>query len=119
MILADTCVWVDHIRKADPRLSLLLANDQLLGHPFVTGEVACGSLARRSLTLTLLAELPSAVLAHDDEAMELMARQGLMGIGIGYIDVHLLAATLLTHGATLWTRDKRLAAAATRLGVAA
>lgn len=90
----------------------------VLSHPFVTGELACGELRERRQFLDLLSDLPSPTIATDEEALRLIERHQLMGKGIGYIDVHLLAAVLLTESATLWTRDKRLASIAAQLGVA-
>ncbi len=81
-------------------------------HPFVVGELACGSLRNRSALLTLLQDLPFATTATDIEALAFIERRSLHGKGIGYVDVHLLASVALTYGAALWTRDKRLRAAA-------
>jgi predicted nucleic acid-binding protein len=117
VILVDSSVWVDHLRAADAELGRLLDRGLALGHAFVRGELACGNLRRRKEILTLLAGLPQAVLAEDDEVLALIEGHRLMGRGIGYVDAHLLAATLLTAGARLWTRDLRLAEIAARLGV--
>ncbi len=87
-------------------------------HPFVIGEIACGSLADRSSILELLQDLPTAVVADSDEVLGFIKRLGLHGKGIGYVDVHLLASVKLTEGAKLWTLDKRLRAAASDLGCA-
>ena len=116
MILVDTSVWVDHLRRADAALADLLERGQVLMHPFVVGEIACGSLASRHPTLALLQELPPAEVAEADEVLGFIAQRRLHGKGIGYIDVHLLASTALTAGARLWTRDKRLRAVAEELG---
>ena len=118
MILVDTSVWVDHLRAGDARLAALLDQAAVLAHPFVVGEIACGSLADRAAVLELLAHLPMAVMAETDEVLGFIERQRLYGKGISYIDAHLLASVALTHGARLWTRDKRLAAAADELGCA-
>lgn len=117
MILVDTSVWIDHFRHADPTLSQLLSQLQILSHPFVIGELALGSLRQRDMILEALRGLPSALVARDDEVHAFIDQHSLFGIGIGYIDAHLLAATLLTPGAQFWTRDKRLRNAALRLGV--
>ena len=85
-------------------------------HPFVVGEIACGSLNDRSSILELLRDLPAAVVAEGEEVLGFIERHGLHGKGIGYVDVHLLASALLTKKASLWTRDKRLQAAAAQLG---
>ncbi len=116
MILVDTSVWVDHLRRGDAQLSELLERATVVMHPFVVGEIACGSLANRANVLELLADLPMAVVAEADEVLEFIERHRLHGKGIGYVDVHLLASTALTRGASLWSRDQRLASAANALG---
>lgn len=118
MILADTSVWVDHLRRGDSRLVELLESASVLMHPFIVGEIACGSLADRRTVLELLQDLPAAAVAESGEVLSFVERHRLWGKGIGYVDVHLLAAVALTNGATLWTRDKRLRAAAQSLGCA-
>jgi predicted nucleic acid-binding protein len=118
VILVDTSVWVDHLRTGDRVLGQLLDSGGVLGHRFVTGELALGNLRERDLVLSALRELPQATVASDDEVLHFIDRQALFGLGIGYVDAHLLAAVLLTLGAKLWTRDKRLQAAATQLGLA-
>jgi hypothetical protein len=117
VILVDTSVWIDHLRTGDLVLGGLLDRAAVLGHVFVRGELACGNLRRRDEILALLADLPQALVATDAEVLELIERHRLMGRGIGYVDAHLLAATLLTGGASLWTRDLRLAEMAHELGV--
>jgi predicted nucleic acid-binding protein len=107
LILVDTSVWVDHLRRGDAQLVDLLNANSVLMHPFVVGEIACGSLADRALTLDLLLSLPAALVAEPDEALIYLDQHGLHGKGIGYVDVHLLASTAIS-GAKLWTRDKRL-----------
>ena len=116
MILVDTSVWVDHLRSGDPGLVALLERAAVLMHPFVTGEIACGSLRDRKSLLELLHDLPEAVVATDDEAMQFIERHRLYGKGIGYVDVHLLASVALTGGATIWTRDRKLRQTAAALG---
>lgn len=119
MILIDTSVWVDHLRAGDQAVAAELGRGRVLMHPFVLGEIACGKLTKkRSEVLRLLAELPEAPSATDAEAMTFIDRHALMGRGIGYIDVHLLAAVALAGKARLWTRDKRLAAIAADLHLA-
>ena len=117
MILVDTSVWTPHLRTGHPVLAWLLDRAAVLGHVLVRGELACGNLRRRDEILALLADLPQAVVATDDEVLELIERHRLMGRGIGHVDAHLLAATLLTGGASLWMRDLRLAEMAHELGV--
>lgn len=119
MILVDTSIWIDHLRQGDAMLADLLQTGQVLGHAFVIGEIALGSLNRRQDILTALQGLPQAAQARDDEVLHFIAQQDLAGLGIGYVDAHLLAATRLMPGTRLWTRDKRLHGAANRLGVAA
>jgi predicted nucleic acid-binding protein len=116
MILVDTSVWVDHLNTTDELLAKLLAQQRVLMHSFVLGEIACGNLRSRPKLLQLLQDLPAAVIAENNEVMAYMERHSLFGKGIGFVDVHLLAAVALNAGATLWTRDKRLLLAAQSLG---
>lgn len=109
MILVDTSVWVDHLRDGVGALVIALEQGTVLAHPFVLGELACGNLKNRSEVLRLLAELPRAPVATDVEALNFIESRALMGRGIGYIDVHLLASVVLDGSARLWTRDKHLA----------
>jgi len=108
VILLDTSVWIDHLRQGDAQVVSVLQSGLVLTHPFVIGELACGQLKSRTEVLGLLAALPQARVAQDQEVLFFIERHGLMGRGIGYIDAHLLAATALTEDARLWTRDKRL-----------
>lgn len=112
MILVDTSVWIDHLRKREPALVAALHAGQVLMHPLILGEVACGNLKRRAEVLALMRDLPHAPMATDAEALDFIDRRKLMGQGIGYIDVHLLASVVLSGTARLWTRDKRLAVVA-------
>lgn len=107
MILADTSVWVDHLRKTDRELSKLLDRGAVLCHPFVIGELACGNMKNRKEILALLAALPKAETASHEEALHLVTDRKLCGKGIGWIDVHLLASALLSN-CTFWTKDKAL-----------
>jgi len=118
LILVDTSVWVDHLRGGDAQLADLLERTKVVMHPFVAGEIACGSLADRAPILELLQDLPAATVAEAVEVLGFIERHVLHGKGIGYVDVHLLASVALTDGAQLWTRDKRLLAAAQTLGCA-
>lgn len=118
MILVDTSVWVDHLRAGDATLAALLEQGQVLMHPFVVGELACGNLRQRADLLGHLRRLPRGAVADDEEVLHVIERHALMGRGIGYVDAHLLAATLLTAPAKLWTRDRRLRAVADSLGLA-
>lgn len=108
MILVDTSVWIDHLRVGDSALINLLNASQVLVHPFIIGELACGNLKHRTAVLTLLQDLPAAPMASDDEVLFFIETHRLMGRGIGYVDAHLLSAVSLVDAARLWTRDKRL-----------
>lgn len=118
MVLVDTSVWIDHLRSKEPLLVNFLENNQVLGHPFVRGELALGSLPQRHNILALLGNLPQASLAFADEINPFIETHTLFGLGIGLIDVHLLASTQLGVNAKLWTRDKRLLAVAIRFNLA-
>ena len=118
MIVVDSSVWIDHLRRANGELARLLGVGGVLCHPFVIGELACGYLRHRQSFLAELAVLPVAPQARHAEALEFVERHALAGRGIGWADVHLLVATALAQPAKLWTRDKRLAAAAAALGLA-
>ena len=127
MILVDTSVWVDHLRVGDEALSRLhegqsgfpeRTKGQVFVHPFVIGELALGNLKNREVLMGLLQELPRTPIASDDEVLRFIDHYALFGTGIGYIDAHLLAATKLAAGSVLWTRDKRLQAVGSRLGLA-
>ncbi len=116
MILVDTSVWVNHFRQGNPRLSQALADGDILLHPFVIGEIACGNLRSRLKVLNDLERLPSAVAAHHQEVLGFLDQHHLFGEGITWIDAHLLASALLSN-CRLWTLDTRLLAAASRLHV--
>lgn len=118
MILVDTSVWVDHLRRGDPGLVDLLERSIVIMHPFVVGEIACGSLHDREAMLELLQDLPAAAVADGDELLRFIESHVLHGKGIGYVDVHLLASVALTEGAKIWTRDKKLRLVAQRMGCA-
>jgi predicted nucleic acid-binding protein len=118
VILVDTSVWVEHLRRGSVALAGELEAGQVLTHPFVIGELACGTLINRREVLGLLARLPSAPTATNTEALDFLEERGLMGRGIGFIDVHLLASAMLAAPARLWTSDRRLAAIASELNVA-
>lgn len=117
MILVDTSVWIGHLRGTEPDLAGVLEAGRVLMHPFVLGELACGNLRNRRQVLGLLAALPASPVATDDEALQYIERRELNGRGIGYVDVHLLAAVALAGTATLWTRDARLRAVASELSL--
>ena len=119
MILIDTSVWVDHLRAGNSMLAELLERGAALTHPFVIGELALGNLRQRELILRMLSRLPGASVATDAEVLRFVERHALFGRGVGYVDVHLLAAVRLTAGSQLWTFDKRLNDVAVQLGLAA
>jgi predicted nucleic acid-binding protein len=115
-VLVDTSVWVNHLRKSDDHLAHLLNKGWVWCHPFVIGELACGNLKNRSEILNALKELSSAPVIEFDEYMQFIDQNRLHGVGIGFVDVHLLASALLAD-ATLWTVDKRLKKVALDLGI--
>jgi predicted nucleic acid-binding protein len=117
MILADTSVWVDHLRSGDSQLADELNRSNILMHPFISGELALGSLTQRERILTEIDSLPTARVARIEEVRLLIEQRSLFSRGIGYIDAHLIASVLLTPHGQLWTRDKRLRAVAESLGV--
>jgi predicted nucleic acid-binding protein len=116
MVLVDTSVWVDHFRSSDKALTNLLSENLVLMHPKIAGELACGNLANRQTTLSLLDSLPKVIVATDFEASHFIESMRLYGLGIGFVDVHLLAACRLT-GCLLWTRDRALGAVADKFGL--
>jgi predicted nucleic acid-binding protein len=117
VILVDTSIWIDHLRLGDDVLIVLLNSGAVLGHPWVVGELALGSLTHRDEVIGLLAGLPRALVASDSEVMSLIEKENLSGTGIGYVDAQLLAAARLTPDTRLWTRDKRLSTVADRLRI--
>jgi hypothetical protein len=117
VILVDTSVWVDHLRADEADLAAALTAGHVLGHPLVTAEIALGSLRDRATVLGLLDQLPPAPVASLREVRLLIEAERLFGRGIGLIDAALLAACRLAPGTRLWTRDRRLAAAAGGAGV--
>ena len=118
MILVDTSVWIDHLRTGDKRLIALLDSSQVLAHPFVIGELACGNLRKRNDVLKLFHNLPQAPVASHEEALHFIEGNKLMGQGVGYIDTHLLASAALADSALIWTRDQRLQKIAGKLKLA-
>ena len=119
MILVDTSVWIDHLKTGIGLLGAALEEGEVLTHPYVIGELACGNMRNRAEIMHFLERLPLAREATHQEVIAMIERRKLMGAGLGYADAHLLAATALTPSATLWTRDKRLAAVAKKLGLTA
>ena len=121
MILADTSVWIDHLRlpQGHEKLADLLDRSQIVMHPFIIGELALSHLKPRDQILGDLGDLPQTILATEAEVLRFIERHVLFGTGIAYIDAHLLTAAVLTPGTRIWTRDKQLLGAANKLGLAA
>jgi len=118
MILVDTSVWVDHLRSGNTVLAGLLEQNRALMHPMVLGELACGRLRNRRQLLQLWQGMEFLQAVNHAEALYFIEQHELMGKGIGYVDVHLLASVSLVAGVKLWTRDKRLAQIANDMGYA-
>ena len=118
MILVDTSIWVDHLRRGDAKLAALLESDRACVHAFVIGELACGNMQARRGVLDLLGALPTLPTSNDDEILFFIERHRLMGRGIGYSDAHLITSTAIHGSARLWTSDKRLSTIAAELGLA-
>jgi predicted nucleic acid-binding protein len=119
MVLADTSIWIDHFRWSDLQLAQLLDRGDVVMHPFVIGELLLGHVPKIAEMIDDLDQLPKAVVASTDEVLKFIANRKLPGSGIGYVDAHLLAAAALTPETLVWTRDKRLLAAAQLLALAA
>ena len=117
MVLTDTSVWIDHLRAGDAELAARLEGGGVLCHPLVVLELALGTLRARGEVLGLLDRLPAAPVAEPGEVRLLIERRRLFGRGIGYVDCALLASCLMAPGTMLWTRDRRLGAAAAALGL--
>jgi predicted nucleic acid-binding protein len=114
MILVDTSIWVTHLRQGSRQLEKLLMDAEVMCHPFIIGELACGNLKNRNEIISLLQSLPMAPTIELDEFLFFIDRNHLMGKGIGFVDVHLLASVQMA-GVPLWTADKRLMSAADQL----
>lgn len=116
MILADTSVWVEHLRSRDERLEKLLLAEKITIHPFITGEIALGNLRNRQEIIVLMQSLPQVLKAEESEVLRFISDYSPAGSGVGYIGVHLLASARLSS-ASIWTYDTKLAEAASRLGL--
>jgi len=116
LILADTSVWANHLRNHDPLMVSLTDGERLLMHPYVIGELSMGNLHDRAAFIVALRQMEGVTLATDSEVSRLVEDNRLYGTGIGWIDAHLLASTLLTDDVQLWSHDRRLSAAAIRFG---
>jgi hypothetical protein len=119
MILADTSVWVDHLRAENAEMSKLLDDVQIVMHPLIVGELALGSLWERKKILAFLDMLPRVRVARLDEVRQMVETRSLYSRGIGLIDAHLIASIFLNPPTLLWTKDKRLAGIAESLGIRA
>ncbi len=114
MILVDTSVWVEHFRKGLQEVEVLLNEGEVATHPFIIGELACGSLTNRSEILSLLQSLPTSTTIDLDEYLHFMSSHRIIGKGIGFVDIHILASAYIDSN-FLWTLDKRLHAIATKM----
>ena len=117
MILVDTSVWIEYFRKGDETLESLLDEGQVLMHPYVMGELACGALESRERILRDFTDMPQLGKATDEEVLYYIEHHQLMGSGVGYLDAHLLASVHLAENVRLWTRDKKLSVIADQLSV--
>ena len=116
MILVDTSIWINHFNKSNAGLISLLNSAKVCIHPFIIGELSCGNISNRSEILALLKSLPLIETAIDDEVFTLIENKKLYGIGLGFVDVHLLTSALI-HNVKIWTGDKSLNKAAMMLGI--
>ena len=116
MVLVDTSVWVSHLRHGNKDLQDLLYDGEVVCHPFIVGELACGNLKNRNEILTYLQSLPMTILAEDEEVLKFIENNQLMGKGLGYIDVHLIASAVLTN-VPVWTFDKTLDKFTEKIGI--
>ena len=116
MILADTSVWISHLRRGEQRLEAELEEAEVWVHPFIIGELACGNLKNRGAVLSLLQALPTAPVLSQEEILYFIEQKSLMGSGLGFVDVHLLASAKL-KGIPIWTFDTALERAASKLKI--
>lgn len=116
MVLVDTSVWISHFKKANTPLTKLLLEEAVICHPLIIGEIACGHISNREEVLSLLEAIPSAKVAEFDEILHFIESRSLFGLGVGIVDVHLLAASLLSK-TPIWTLDNKLQKVASRLNV--
>jgi predicted nucleic acid-binding protein len=117
MVLVDTSIWVDHFNQGDSRLEYLLNENEVVTHPFIIGELACGNIKNRKLIFSLLHALPSISEISKEEFFSFLDQHRLFGTGLGYVDVHLLASALISH-CVIYTRDKSLLSSAFKLKIA-
>ena len=116
MLIVDTSVWIDHFRNSNSELISALESGIVVMHPHIIGEISLGNIKQRDLVLNLLMDLPVAEVANESEVFDFIENNRLYGIGIGYVDVHLLASACLSN-CLLWTLDKSLSSAASKLKI--
>lgn len=116
MVLVDTSVWVNYLRQGQPELQKLLLDAKVASHPFIIGELACGNISNREEILSLLSSLPLLEEVEHDELLLFIEHNQLMGTGLGFVDVHLMASAVLSD-IPIWTEDKRLKKACLSLGI--
>jgi predicted nucleic acid-binding protein len=119
VILVDTSVWIDHLRKPEVKLQELLHNDEVVTHPLVRLELALGSIAKREKVLSDLSLLPQVPVAETNELFTLLERRKLYSRGIGVTDLHLIASSFIDESLSIWTRDRRLGEIAEEFGLRA
>ena len=116
MVLVDTSIWVSHLRHGNSRLQKLLEAGRVASHPFIIGELACGNISNRTEIISLMQALPMVDAVEHEELLIFIEHNKMMGTGLGFVDVHLLAAAMLA-GIPLWTQDKKLKQACSRLNI--
>ncbi|HEV2133663.1 MAG TPA: type II toxin-antitoxin system VapC family toxin [Terracidiphilus sp.] len=117
MILADTSIWIDHLRSGSAEMQQRLSNGQIAMHPFIVAEIALGSMRDRRNRLSQMDALYQVPIAQMSEVRRMIESRQLYSKGLGLVDVHLLLSCLLTPGLQLWTRDNRMEGAAMTIGV--
>jgi predicted nucleic acid-binding protein len=120
VVLVDTSIWIRFLAGSEPyagQLDRLLSNDEVLGHDFVYGELLIGDRGARVKLLTEYKLMRQATLVANLEVVEFVRHHKINGLGIGWIDAHLLASAIVA-GSRLWTADRPLAAVAGDIGVA-
>lgn len=118
MIVADTSIWIDHLRSSNPHMRMLLHDAAILQHRYIVGELAVGNLPDRANTLAILLGMTRVPIVSESEFYEFMEREPVAGTGLGFVDINLLASLTLFPGIRLWTKDKRLNEHAIRMGFA-
>ena len=116
MVIVDTSVWVSHLRYGNAELVNLLNDNQVMCHPFIIGEIACGNIRNRAEILALLGSLPMSLQAKHEEVLEFIEHNKLMGLGLGYVDMHLSASAALS-GVPIWTLDVKLDKTNRKMGI--